>query len=75
MEKGLKGLTEKEQHTAKIVLDLAEQRPQITVLEMANAANVSKSTVEKVLRILKDEGRIKRSGARRKGEWIVVHET
>lgn len=54
-----------------VILNLLKSRPEIVVKQIADAANVSKSTVERVLRKLKEERFIKRQGGTR-GVWVVL---
>ena len=53
-----------------VIKKLAEN-PTLTIPELANVLHLSVSGVEKIIRALKQTGRLRRSGATKKGRWIV----
>ena len=54
------------------LLDFIKQAPAATRIMMAEVLGCSDSTVKRTLQGLADKGVIKRIGARKKGEWIVL---
>ena len=64
-------LTDEEQTVETLILQLATQKPTITVADMAVAIGKSKTTVERAMRHLKEEGRIERVGGKKNGQWVV----
>ena len=64
-------LTDEEQTVETLILQLATQNPMITVADMAVAIGKSKTTIERAMRHLKEEGRIERVGGKKNGQWIV----
>jgi len=56
---------------AKIV-ELMTQRPQITLVSIANALGISKRYVTKRISLLKERSQIKRVGGRKVGQWQVI---
>ena len=53
------------------VIKKLSERPTLTIPELANALHLSVSGIEKIVRELKRSGRLRRSGATKKGRWIV----
>lgn len=58
-------------HADKI-LELIKENPQITVAEMAQKLSISKSTVERNLAKLSENGIIEREGSDKTGQWIII---
>lgn len=56
----------------KILMDLLRNDPKASYEQMAKQLNVSSSTIKRLIQYLKHEGRIKRSGAKRGGDWKVL---
>ena len=67
-ESKLKG----ELKTLRIILDLMIENPEITTLALVERSGKSRSTVQKSIRILKDEHCIDRVGGKKYGRWIVL---
>ena len=55
----------------KRVLDIIMQEPALSASKVSGKAGISKPTVERCLKKLKDKGYIKREGATR-GKWIIL---
>jgi len=53
------------------VLVLIEEDENITIPEMADKIGISAKGIEKIISILKNEGRIERVGSRKTGYWTV----
>ncbi|MDR1993610.1 MAG: winged helix-turn-helix transcriptional regulator [Nitrososphaerota archaeon] len=53
------------------ILALIRENPSVTIPELAEKVGIANRNVEKNLKFLKDNGIIKREGAKKKGEWIV----
>lgn len=49
------------------------QYPKITTQKLANITGLSVGGIEKVIRILKTEGELYRSGPDKGGEWKVIN--
>lgn len=65
MDVGLEvGLTDK-------ILELAAEIPEMTIAVMAERLNVTKRTVEREIKKLRENGRIKRVGGKRYGHWHI----
>lgn len=58
--------------TLRIILDLMIENPEITTLALVERSGKSRSTVQKSIRILKDEHCIDRVGGKKYGRWIVL---
>lgn len=56
---------------AKEVLDIIEKNPAITIDEITDRLSVSKSTVQRTIKQLKESGLLERSGSDKHGKWIV----
>ena len=55
------------------IMKLITQKPTITKDELAKALDLSKSTIERRMRNLKKQGKIKRTGSDKTGSWIVIN--
>ena len=53
----------------KKILDLMRNNPEITIDEMASAASVSRSTVLRSVKKLRENGMVNRIGGDRYGHW------
>lgn len=58
--------------TLRIILDLMIEYPEITTMALVERSGKSRSTVQKSIRILKDEHCIDRVGGKKYGRWIVL---
>lgn len=54
-----------------IITNLIKNKPNITINEMVNTANLSKSTIKRIIKQLVDDGNIVREGSKKAGHWIV----
>lgn len=63
--------TSKENHLEGQILELLQKSGKYTAKELAERLDISQRQVQRVLKRLKDEGRISRMGANRNGSWIV----
>ena len=68
----LKGELKGELKTLRIILDLMIEDPEITTMALVERSGKSRSTVQKSIRILKDEHCIDRVGGNKYGRWIVL---
>lgn len=57
---------------SEAVIKRLSEKPTLTIPELANALHLSVSGIEKIVRELKRSGRLRRSGATKKGRWIDV---
>lgn len=55
-----------------LVLQVITQNPGLSAAKIGSQIGISKPSVERVLRSLKDKGRIRREGSTR-GKWIIIH--
>lgn len=58
--------------TLRIILDLMIENLEITTMALVERSSKSRSTVQKSIRILKDEHCIDRVGGKKYGRWIVL---
>lgn len=58
--------------TLRIILDLMIEDPEITTMALVERSGKSRSTVQKSIRILKEEHCIDRVGGKKYGRWIVL---
>ena len=58
--------------TIRTILDLITENPEITIVSLVTKSGKSRTTVQKCIRILKEELCIKRDGAKNGGRWIVL---
>ena len=58
--------------TLRIILDLMIEDPEITTMALVERSGKSRSTLQKSIRILKDEHCIDRVGGKKYGRWIVL---
>ena len=56
----------------RAVFEVIRRNPGLSADQIAGLAEVSKSTVSRTIKKLKDRGFIRRSGSDRKGTWIVL---
>lgn len=54
------------------IIDIIANNPSVTISEIAEILNISSRAVEKQIRSLRESGRIKRTGGRKKGIWEMV---
>ena len=54
------------------VLSLVEENTNITTAEMATGLGLSQAGIEKIIRTLKSEGRLRRVGSDKGGSWEVI---
>ena len=63
---------DKKQSTNEEVISLMEKFPKITLDELSKELEISKRQIERIVSKLKEEGKIKRTGARKNGAWKVL---
>ena len=68
----LKGELKGEQKTLRMVLDLIIENPYITIPTMMEKSGKSRTTIQKCIRILKEEKHIEREGSKKGGHWLVL---
>ena len=61
-----------EQKTLRMVLDLIIENPYITIPTMMEKSGKSRTTIQKCIRILKEEKYIEREGSKKGGHWLVL---
>ena len=61
-------LTENE----RLVLKLIEEDQESSIPQIAKKANLSKATIDRTIKILKEKGILTREGAKKNGRWIVL---
>ncbi len=61
-----------EKSLSKRVLTLIEANKRISIAELANSTNQSKSSIDRVIAELKRTGKLSRSGTARSGQWILL---
>ncbi len=54
------------------ILDLIRYNSKVTTNELAEKLEVSTKTVERALKVLKEENQIERIGGRKEGHWEVI---
>jgi ATP-dependent DNA helicase RecG len=64
-------VNDREMEKEFLVFEAISQHPDYTVSELALALSVSRKTISKYLKTLKEKGRIRRRGSDRKGYWEV----
>ncbi len=64
----IKGLPELHRRLVEAI----QTKPEITRQEMIGLLNVSDRTISRVLKQLKDQGRIMREGSKKTGKWIIL---
>lgn len=57
---------------ANEIEELLRGNPQISIVKLAEQTGFTKRQIERSLEYLKHEGRLKREGSARNGNWIVV---
>ena len=70
------GITDgiKTSNTSKVILEIIEANAHVTIVELARQTTKSDSTIERHLKKLQSENKIKRIGSRRTGYWMIVKE-
>ncbi len=58
--------------TLRIILDLIKGNPEITNVVLVEKSGMSRTTVQKYIKILKKESYIKREGGNKGGRWIII---
>lgn len=71
-ESELKSKLKDELKTLRIILDLMIENPEITTMALVEKSGKSRSTVQKSIRILRNEYCIDRVGGKKYGRWIVL---
>lgn len=71
-ESGLKDELKGELKTLRIILDLMIENLEITTMALVERSGKSRSTVQKSIRILRNEHCIDRGGGKKYGRWIVM---
>ena len=71
-ESKLKSKHKDELKTLRIILDLMIEDPEITTMALVERSGKSRSTVQKSIRILRNEHCIDRVGGKKYGQWIVM---
>lgn len=61
-----------EKSLSERVLTLIEANKRISIAELANSTNQSKSSIDRVIAELKKNGKLSRSGTARNGQWILL---
>ena len=56
----------------RIILDLMIENPEITTMALVERSGKSRSTVQKSIKILKDENCIDRVGGKKYGRWEIL---
>ena len=57
----------------KLVLEAIAKNPSVTIAEMATIAAVSRKTIERAVKRLRDAGRLERTGGKRSGQWVILN--
>ena len=65
-------MTEKVTETKQKILDLMFEDPKITTSDMCDRLGLSRKTVSKHIKELKESGMIERVGSDRKGYWKII---
>jgi len=68
----LDALTEVLAKTSEKILVLIQDRPLITIAELANFIGVTERSIERNLKKLQAEQRLSRTGPAKGGSWVVV---
>lgn len=55
----------------KMVLESIAKNPSMTIAEMATIAAVSRKTIERAVKRLRDAGQLERTGGKRNGQWSI----
>ena len=64
--------TVKKESTVDRILMALNTNPSITIIDLAMSLGMSRSTVSRVIKKLKDTGIIKRSGSDKSGKWQII---
>ena len=54
------------------IIDLIKNNPAITLSELQNKLNISESTLERDVSVLKKQNKIKRAGSKKSGHWEII---
>ncbi|MCD7828150.1 MAG: putative DNA binding domain-containing protein [Clostridiales bacterium] len=57
---------------AEKTLKIISENPKVTMAEIANECNVTKRTVERTIKALREQGKVVREGGKRYGHWNVI---
>lgn len=57
----------------KLVMEAIEKDPTVTITEMAKLAGVSRPTIDRAIKRLRDAGQIERTGGKRNGKWVILN--
>ena len=60
--------------TPDAILLLLDENPSLSIPEIAEKINKSESAVERAIRKLREEGRLKRIGPAKGGHWKIIKE-
>ena len=60
--------------TLDAILLLLDENPSLSIHEIAEKINKSESAVERAIRKLREEGRLKRIGPAKGGHWEIIKE-
>jgi predicted HTH transcriptional regulator len=71
MQSNLKSNLQSRVESKDKVLELIAHNPKLNILTIAELMNYSVSGVKKVIKQLKEEGRIIHTGSRKNGEWVI----
>ena len=53
------------------IINTIEKNPKITIKQIVNETGISKATVEREMKVLKESNRLKRIGPDKSGHWEV----
>ena len=65
-------VTEKQDEVEQKILDILKKIPDVTYVELSEKLNVSRKTVSKKIKQLKEKGAIVRIGSDKKGYWEIT---
>ena len=71
-ESELKGKLKGELKALRTILDLITENPEATTTTLVATGGKSRSTVQKCIKILKEENCIDRVGGKKYGKWVVI---
>lgn len=55
----------------KKILAIMEEEPSVTMGAISDKLNVTKRTVERIVKKLREQGKIERVGGKRYGHWVI----
>lgn len=67
--------SEPNQKSREKILNIISKNSDITMFELAQLLKLSPKTIEKHIKILKEENKIKRVGTRKEGYWEIVNKS